>query len=132
MSKNRYFKQKLPYSPDLGVHHMNYCGNNYKRGYERLLRNTGAFILSVADAPPPQHTLIHRSMGETPKPLNQGETYDMILLAKGGLQNVLDNLDTRTTEHYRQQLYIASMPFDEAVDRLTKKMYVTKMELNRA
>jgi len=89
----------------------------------------GAFVLPLWQAPPPNHTLIHRSLGETPRPA-PSEIYDMIAVAQeGGLYQVLNTLDNRTTDHYRKQLFIAAMDTDEAIGRLTRKMYLTPQEL---
>lgn len=120
---------KLPYCPTLGEHHLNWEGRHYTSNAERRLRNMGAFILPLWQAPAPNHTLIHRSLGETPRP-NPDEIYDMISAAEeGGLYQVMNTLDNRTTEHYRKQLFIAAMPTDEAIGRLYKKQYVTQQEL---
>ena len=129
MSKHRYSKQKLPYSPDLGIHHMQFEARHQTRGWERMVRNYGAFILDTTIAKPPQHTLLHRSMIEPPRP-DRNEAYDLVQTAKqGGLSLVLEQIDTKLTEHYRQQMSILEMPTNEAIDRLYKKMYVTQQEL---
>lgn len=122
-------KQKLPYCPTLGEHHMNWEGRHYRTSAEKRLRNMGAFILPLWQAPAPNHTLIHRSLGETPIP-NQDDIYDMISLAKeGGLYRVMNEIDNRTTEHYRQQLFIAAIDENEAIGRLVRHQYVTQKEL---
>lgn len=131
MSKNRYFKQKLPYCPDLGVHHMQYEARHQTRGWERMVRNYGAFILDTTIAKPPQHTLLHRSLLEPPRP-ERNEAYDLVQTAKyGGLSLVLEQIDTKLTEHYRQQMAILAIPTTEAIERLTKKQFVTPQELAR-
>lgn len=122
-------KLHLPYSPTLGKHHMFFEDRHYRRGFERNLRNYGAFILNTQIAKPPQHTLLHRSLVEPPKP-QMGEAYDILDTARhGGLGAVIEQIDSRVTQHLRQQLAILAMPTGEAIERLTHKMYVTQREL---
>jgi hypothetical protein len=124
-------KLHLPYCPTLGVHHLFFEARHYNRGFEHNLRNYGAFILDTTVAKPPQHTLLHRSLVEPPKPV-MGEAYDLIGAAKqGGLGLVIEQIDTKVTDHLRQQLAILAMPTQEAIERLTHKMYVTQRELAR-
>lgn len=127
--RRRQGGEKLPYSPNLGVHHMFFEARHYTTHTERTLRNFGAFILGTHIAKPPQHTLLHMSMTEPPKPI-YGEALDILDTARhGGLEAVTGQLDTRVTEHLRQQLAILAIPTQEAVERLTSKLYVTKTEL---
>ena len=80
-------------------------------------------------APPPNHTLIHRSLAEPPKP-SYGEIQTILGVAQeGGLYAVINQVDNRTTDHYRKQLFIAAMPTDEAIGRLVQKQYVTEKEM---
>ena len=124
-------KLHLPYSPTLGVHHLFFEARHYNRGFERNLRNYGAFILDTTVAKPPQPTLLHRSLVEPPKPV-MGEAYDLLGAAKqGGLSLVMNQIDTKVTQHLRQQLAILAMPTQETIERLTHKMYVTQKELAR-
>lgn len=119
----------MPYDPSLGVHHMFFEARHYRTNTERTLRNFGAFILGTHIARPPQHTLLHRSLSEPPKPI-YGEALDILDTAQhGGLEAVTEQLDTRVTDHLRQQLAILAIPTQEAVERLTSKLYVTKTEL---
>lgn len=129
-SQKRTQKPKLPYCPNLGVHHLFFEGRHYTKGYERTLRNFGAFILSTDIARPPQHTIVHRSLMEPPKPSPE-QAYDMLGLARtAGLTAVLEQIDTRVTDHLRMQMAILAMPTGEAIDRLVHKMYVTQRELH--
>lgn len=123
-------KESLPYCPDLGVHHMFFEKRHYTRGHEHLLRNFGAFVLDTTIAKPPQHTLLHRSMGEPPRP-NRDQAYDLIGAAKeGGLDKALE-IDNGVTEHLRRQMAILAMPTQETIERLTSKHFVTNLELAR-
>lgn len=124
-------KLHLPYCATLGVHHLFFEARHYNRGFEHNLRNYGAFILDTTIAKPPQHTLLHRSLVEPPKPV-MGEAYEMLETARhGGLSLVMNQIDTGVTHHLRQQLAILAMPTQEAIERLTHKMYVTQKELQR-
>lgn len=136
MSKNKYRQradsrhERLPYCPTLGAHHMWWEDRHYNRGPERTLRNMGAFLLDRTIAQPPQHTLLHRSMIEPPKPSVE-EAYDIIGVAKEyGLSGVLEQVDTRSTEHLRRQMAILAMPTDEAIERLTFRQYISSQELD--
>ena len=128
MSKSHKGVQKpkvhLPYCERLGQHHMQFEARHQTRGWEKMVRNYGAFILSTEIAQPPQHTLLHRSMTEPPRP-EKNEAYNLVDTAKeGGLSLVLDTIDTRLTEHYRQQMAILAIPKQEAIERLTLKMFI--------
>ena len=110
---------------------MQFEERNQVRSHERMLRNFGAFILDPTIAKPPQHTLLHRSMTEPPRP-ERDEAYNLVNVAKvGGLALVMEEIDTRITDHYRQQLAILTIPTTEAIERLNMKMFVSQAELRQ-
>lgn len=124
-------KLHLPYSPTLGVHHMLYENRHCTKGYEKTLRNFGAFVLDTMIAKPPQHTLLHRTLLEPPRP-NRIESYDMLEIAKeAGLIGIMRQVDNPTTAHFDLQLSILAIPTPEAVERLTRKQYPNVLELRR-
>ena len=108
---------------------MNWEARHFTSSAEKRLRNMAEFILPLSIAPPPNHTLIHRSLTEPPKP-SYGEILEMIDAAQdGGLYNVMNTVDNRTTDHYRKQLFIAALDPNEAIGRLTQRQYVTQKEM---
>lgn len=122
-------KEHLPFCPTLGPHHMNWEGRHFRTRSEKQLRNFGGFIMPLTVAPPPNHTLIHRSLGETPIPTT-AQIHDMLDVARvGGLHAVVNTFSNPTIEHYNKQLYIASIDPNEAIGRLVSKAYVTEREM---
>ena len=122
-------REHLPYCPTLGPHHMNWEDRHFRTTAEKRLRNFGEFIMPLTLAPPPNHTLIHRSLAEPPKPTYNEIQTILGVAQEGGLYAVINQVDNRTTDHYRKQLFIAAIPTDEAIGRLIQKSYVTEKEM---
>jgi hypothetical protein len=133
MKNSHKHKTELHYCPKLGEHHLCYYKPDWLNPIYKRFREVGAFILPLEVAPPAPHTLVHRSLKEaTPRPLREDLEYMIGVAEESGLLAVVSTIDNRTTEHYRRQLFIASIPVEEAIERLNHRMYVTQQELRAA